>query len=182
MRPASSFAGVLAAVRAIGAPALIGVDGYGGAGKTTFAARLAEAVPGSVVVHIDDFAAPSVPEWDWARFRNQVVVPLLAGGAARYQRWDWHTDSGADWVDVPAGALVIAEGVSSTRDEVGAPWALTVWVDAALELRLARARERDGEQLLDRWVTDWIPSEDAYARREDPVSRVDFVVDGAATG
>ncbi|HEX3198394.1 MAG TPA: hypothetical protein VHR39_12675, partial [Propionibacteriaceae bacterium] len=36
----------------------VGVDGKGATGKTTLAARIAAALPGSVVVHIDDFARP----------------------------------------------------------------------------------------------------------------------------
>ena len=95
--------------------AWVGIDGQGAAGKTTLAARIAAAVPGSVVVHADDFASPSVPEWDFGRFRAQVLVPLLAGRPGRYQRWDWHTDTGAEWHDVPAGRAVVLEGVSSTR-------------------------------------------------------------------
>jgi uridine kinase len=157
---------------------LVGVDGYGGAGKTTLAARLAAAVPGAVVVHIDDFAASDIAEWDWDRFRAQVLMPLLAGRPARYQRWDWPTDRGAEWHDVPPGRLVIVEGVSSTRREVAAPWDLTIWVDAPLEERLRRAVERDGAAMLPKWLEDWIPSENAYVARENPTARVDLIVSG----
>jgi uridine kinase len=161
-----------------GRTVLIGIDGYGGAGKTTFAARLAAALDRAVVVHIDDFAAPSVPEWDWDRFRAQVVLPLLAGRPGRYQRWDWASDSGAEWHDVPTGRPVVIEGVSSTRREVAAPWALTIWVDAPLAERLRRAVERDGPELLPTWREVWIPSEDAYVARENPLARVDLIIPG----
>ena len=174
----ASAADVVAEVRGLRA-GFVGIDGYGGAGKTTLAAQVSAAVPQAVVVHIDDFAAPSIPEWDWPRFRAQVLAPLLAGRPARYQRWDWATDTGAEWHDIPAGGLVVVEGVSSTRREVGAPWALTVWVDAPFETRLARALARDGADLMARWLDDWIPSEDAYVAREDPMARVDLIVDGA---
>ena len=157
---------------------LVGVDGYGGAGKTSFAA----SVPDCVVVHIDDFAAPSVPEWDWDRFRVQVLLPLLSGRPARYQRWDWDSDRGAEWHDVPTGRVVVVEGVSSTRVEVGAPWDLTIWVDAPERVRLTRALERDGPQLLARWLDEWLPSENAYVARENPMARVDLVVSGVGAG
>ncbi len=131
-------------------------------------------------MHCDDFASPSVPEWDFARFDAQVVRPLLAGRPARYQRWDWHTDTGAEWHDVPVGAAVVVEGVSSTRREVAAPWDLTVWVDAPEEVRLARALERDGPGMLATWQQLWIPEENAYVAREQPQQRVDLVVSGVA--
>ncbi|MGH8861858.1 MAG: uridine kinase family protein [Jatrophihabitantaceae bacterium] len=165
-----------------GGARFVGVDGFGGSGKTSFAGLVADAVPDAVVVHIDDFAGPSVPEWDWERFRAQVLLPLMDGRPARYQRWDWPSDRGAEWHDIPAGGLVVVEGVSSTRREVGVPWALTVWVDARSSVRLRRAVERDGPELLDRWLTDWMPSEQAYAAREHPQDRVDLVVSGEWQG
>lgn len=161
-----------------GETVFIGVDGYGGAGKTTLAGRLAAALPDAVVVHVDDFAAPTIPEWDWDRFEAQLLAPLRAGRAARYQRWDWHRDEGAEWHDVPAGVPVVVEGVSSTRREVNAPWALQIWVDAPREARLDRAKQRDGSAQLRRWLDDWMPSEDAYVAREHPERRVDLVVSG----
>jgi uridine kinase len=161
-----------------GQTVFIGIDGYGGAGKTTVAARLAAAVPHAVVVHVDDFAAPTIPAWDWGRMESQLLAPLRAGLDARYQRWDWARDEGAEWHDVPPGVPVVIEGVSSTRREVDAPWALQIWIDAPLEARLDRALQRDGPEMMQRWLEDWIPSEDEYVAREHPEQRVDLVVSG----
>jgi uridine kinase len=158
----------------------VGVDGFGGAGKTTLAAELAAAVPGAVVVHVDDFSGPRVAEWEWWRLREQLLLPLLAGRPARYQVWDWDRDAGGEWVDVPPGRLVVVEGVSSTRREAAVPWDLTIWVEAPRPVRLERALERDGADLMSRWLDDWMPSEEAYAARERPQQRVDLVVDGTA--
>jgi uridine kinase len=158
----------------------IGVDGYGGAGKSTLAASIADAVPGAVVVHIDDFAGPHVPEWDWPHFGEQVTAPLLAGRPARYQRWEWNKDEPAEWHDVPVGRVVVVEGVSCTRRELTVPWALQIWVDAPRVVRLERARQRDGEAMMTHWTEVWMPAEDAYVERERPQERVDLLVDGTA--
>ncbi len=167
----------LAAARS-GRTVWVGIDGFGGAGKTTVADRLAAAVPDSCVVHVDDFSGPNVPEWDWPRFLEQVRAPLLAGRPARYQRWDWVRDEPGEWVAIPAHVPVIVEGVSSTRAEVGISWDVQIWVDAPRDVRLRRARERDGAALLPRWLKDWMPSEERYTAREQPQRRVDFVVSG----
>jgi uridine kinase len=180
-RPATR-AEVIAAVAAL-APtrtSWIGIDGFGGAGKTTLAAAVAAAVPDVAVVHVDDFWGPSIAEWDWTRFREQVVTPLLAGRDARYQEWDWDVDRGGPWHSLPAGRRVVVEGVSATRAEAGVPWDLTVWVETPRETRLARALERDGPAAMARWHDEWIPSELAYAARQRPQQRVDLVVDGAS--
>jgi uridine kinase len=160
--------------------AFVGIDGFGGSGKSSLAAAIATAVARVSVVSIDDFSGPRVAEWDWARFRAQVLIPLLAGRPARYQVWDWDRDTGAAWSEVPAGRVVVVEGVSSTRSEVDAPWDLTIWVDAPRETRLRRALERDGEAMRHRWLDDWVPSEEAYAARENPRERVDLIVNGVS--
>jgi uridine kinase len=176
-----SRAEALAEIAALprGRTLFVGIDGFGAAGKSALAAAAARAVPGSVVVPIDDFAAPQVPEWDWARFDAQLARPLRAGRPATYQRWGWDRDQGGEWVRIPAGRMVIVEGVSSTRREVRLPWALTVWVDAPSEVRLRRVRERDGPAMLPQWLDAWLPSEQAYAAREEPMARMDLIVSGA---
>jgi uridine kinase len=157
----------------------VGIDGFGGAGKSSLADDIATAVVRASVVRVDDFWGPSIPEWDWTRFDRQVLRPLLAGRAARYQVWDWDADVGAEWREIPVGRVVVVEGVSSTRSELAIPWDLTIWVDAPREVRLQRALERDGPALMSRWLDDWIPSEEAYAARERPAERVDLIVRGA---
>lgn len=171
-----------AIIRAAGQPGTvwIGVDGFAGSGKTTFAARVAAEVPRAVVVHIDDFARPWIVEWDYERFREHFLGPLLAGRPARYQRWDWPTDTAAECHEVQPGAMIVCEGVSATRPEVGAPWAVTVWVDTPREMRLERALERDGPEMMGRWLDDWMPSEQAWADRAHPLDWVDYVVPGTS--
>jgi uridine kinase len=158
----------------------VGIDGFGGAGKSSLAAAIALALPRVHVVRVDDFWGPSIAEWDWTRFRAQVSLPLLAGRPSRYQVWDWVDDVGGAWVDLAPGRVVVVEGVSSTRTETGVPWDLTVWVQAPREVRLVRALERDGADMMPRWLTDWMPSEEAYAAREQPQQRVDLLLDGTA--
>lgn len=167
---------VIERVASLARPGWVGIDGCGAAGKTRLASQIAAAVPDVSVVHVDDFSGPRIPEWDWSRFDGQVVRPLLAGRPARYQRWDWDADAGAEWHEIAPGGLVIVEGVSATRREVRVPWSLTIWVEAPREVRLARARERDGEAMLTRWLEDWMPSEERYIARENPKARADLIV------
>lgn len=157
--------------------AFVGIDGRGAAGKSTLAQRLAAAVPGTQVVAVDDFSGPSVEEWDWGRFRTEVLTPIVAGRTARYRAWNWDADRAGDWREVRPEGLIVVEGVSSTRSELDVPWASTIWVEASRETRLRRARARDGDAMMSTWLDRWMPSEEAYIAREHPERRVDLVVD-----
>ena len=157
---------------------LVAVDGAGGAGKSTLAASIAGQLDSSHVVCLDDFARPSVPGWDQDRFRCQVLSPLQAGHDACYQRWDCPTNSGAEWHRVPAGCIVIIEGVSSTRLELGDCWDLTIWVDTPRTVRLEHGVRRDGEAMRSQWTEVWMPEEDAYIAAQQPADRADLLING----
>ena len=157
---------------------LVAIDGEGGAGKSTLASLLAATLGGATVVCLDDFARPTVPGWDRQRMIRQVLDPLRTGRPGRYQRWDWATDAGAEWHDVPTGGVVIVEGVSATRQDLSDRWDLTVWVSTPRDLRLERGLARDGDAMRRQWLDVWMPEEDAYVAGERPAERADFIVDG----
>ena len=167
-------------VRAVDRPVrLVGVDGCGGAGKTTFAARLSRAAGGVPVVHTDDFASHADPLGWWPRFDEQVVQPLLAGRPAVFRPYDWPTGRFTDdEITVAPAGFVIIEGVSATRRAWRDDLAVRVWVDSPRELRLRRGIERDGEASREFWQT-WVLEEDAYVAAESPQRHADVVVDGA---
>ncbi|CAA9315738.1 MAG: hypothetical protein AVDCRST_MAG61-2494 [uncultured Friedmanniella sp.] len=154
----------------------VGIDGLGAAGKTTLAARVAAALPGAVVVHVDDFARPGLRGWEQDRFRRSVLEPLLAGRPARYQRRDLDTDLLLGETEVPVGVPVVVEGVAATDVRVGVPWDLTVWLEVPEAVRHARILARDSPAWLERWRTDWWPSEQAYVAEQRPAERADVVV------
>lgn len=156
----------------------VGIDGFGAAGKTTLAATVAEALPGSVVVPVDDFARAGVRGWDRELFVRQVLKPLQAGRPGRYQRWDLVAEAARGWVEVSPGVVVVVEGVSATDLRVPVPWDVTLWVDVPAAERERRIRLRDTDRgLLERWRTDWWPNEQAYAAEQRPWQRVDAIVE-----
>jgi uridine kinase len=63
----------------------------------------------------------------------------------RYQRYDWETDKLSEWHTVPAGGIVIIEGVYSIRKELEDKYDFKVWVDCPRKIRLSRGLERDGD-------------------------------------
>jgi uridine kinase len=159
---------------------LIAIDGHGGAGKSTFAKRLADALGAAFVLHTDDFASwESSSEW-WPRLDEQVLQPLLAGRGARYQRYDWDERRLAEWHDVPAGPVVLLEGVSAARRAIADLLALAVWVEAPPQVCLERGVARDGEQMRATWL-EWLSAEKEHFRADGTRERANILVDGAPT-
>ncbi|HEY3155929.1 MAG TPA: AAA family ATPase [Candidatus Eisenbacteria bacterium] len=174
--------GLLATIAALRPKArrtlIIAIDGYGGSGKSTLADALASGPGGATIVRTDDFARPNVPGWEWERMKTQVLDPLDRDLPGRYQRHDWKRDSLAEWHSVPVGGIVIVEGVSSTRTELGRYWDLAVWVTCSYERRLARGIARDGEAKRSQWENVWMPREDEYVAAQKPEQRANWVVSG----
>jgi uridine kinase len=149
----------------------IGIGGRGGSGKTTLAARIA----GAQVVGTDEF-------WDGkgfelSRLHAEVFDPLLAGRAARYAGWDWDARRPGVERTVEPHGLVVVEGVCALHRMFRDAYDVRVWVEAPYETRLARGVARDGEAARSTWVERWMPMEDRYVERDDPVACADLVVD-----
>ncbi|MBV9293700.1 MAG: hypothetical protein JO222_14750 [Frankiales bacterium] len=173
------FADLARVVRAQPGPTrLVGVDGCGGAGKTTFAGWLAEVFDNAPVVHTDDFASHAEPTQWWPAMLRDVIEPLSAGRPATYAPYDWTARQRAhDKLVVPPAPVVVIEGVGATRSAWRDRLALRIWVDAPRALRLDRGITRDGEELRDFWQ-EWMAAEDEYVAAERPFAYADVVVDG----
>jgi uridine kinase len=162
---------------------LVAVDGPSGAGKTRFALRLAKALD-APVVHTDDLLDGWADQFTfWDRLEERVLGPLRRGETAFYQRYRW--DRGAfDPVPVrldPA-PVVILEGVSSSRRGNRPDLSLSVFVDAAPDLRLARALARDGDDSLAfrAYLERWRSAENRHFAADRTRQHADLVVDGSA--
>ncbi|MGE5672261.1 MAG: uridine kinase family protein [Mycobacterium leprae] len=172
---------------------LIGIDGGGGSGKSTCARLLGEARADLTVLHMDDFYHPSgerMPgppsakpvgaDFDWQRVKRQVLDPLVADRAGRYQIYDWDRDRVAEaWYPVPVGGIVVVEGCYSIRPELAGLYDFRIWVDSPRCLRLARGLARDGEEARDRWENEWMAAEELYVAAYHPEQRADLVLDGS---
>jgi uridine kinase len=173
---------------------LVGIDGRGGSGKSTFARQLERSAPDLTVVEFDDFYLPRASRdaraarddqevggnFDWRRLREQVLVPLSRDEPAAYRRYDWPSDELAEWHPVPVGGIAIVEGNYSTRRALFGFYDFTVWIEAPHAVRLRRGLARGGEDSRERWLTEWMPEEERYLAAEEPVRRVHLVLDGTS--
>jgi len=175
---------------AAGRPVVLAVDGRSNSGKTTLAARIAQAVPGAVVVHTDDIA------WGHSRFgwadllTDGILVPIRQGRAVRYRppRWVEHGREGS--IGIPADCpLLLIEGDGAGRREVTHLIDALIWVQSdereAERRRLARERNPDAADMANRafdklpfdhagWMAEELPFNTAQRTWE----RADIIVCG----
>lgn len=186
---------ILARPARLGRTRLVAVDGPSGAGKTAFAARLAEAlrtvgekaarihpVDEVPVLHTDDLLDGWADQFTfWPRLERWVLAPLRAGRPGRYRRYDWRRKQfDPQWIPVPPAPVVILEGVSSARARVRPELSFAVFVTAPVPVRRARALARDGVELLPH-LQEWWRGEEVHFAADATPEHVDLVVDGSGT-
>ncbi|WP_090990895.1 uridine kinase [Bacillus sp. OV322] len=167
---------------------LIGIDGCGDSGKSTFANKLKVECSNVTVVHMDDFYLPSsqqiktYPEkkiigadFDLKRVLKHVLEPISQNKEGCYQRYDWETDDLAEWHTVPIGGIVIIEGVYSICIELSNKYDYTIWVECPREIRLSRGIERDREEARDIRENNWMISEDLYVEEQKTFERANLL-------
>jgi uridine kinase len=155
---------------------LVCIDGPAGSGKTTLASEIA-SLSGAPVLHMDDM----FEGWDGLpRITAQVeslLLPLAAGRAGSYRRWDWPADAWAETVEVAPAPLLVLEGVGSGASSVARLVTVLVWVEVPYDLRMARGLERGGTGVAEHWRQWAVDEQDLFAR-ERTRERADVLVDG----
>jgi hypothetical protein len=187
LRYADVAAEILARPARLGPVRLVAVDGPTGAGKTTFAARLATAVRAAgadaVEIHSDDL----LDGWGdivtfWPRLEEWVLAPLRQGGPGSYRRYDWHAGTfESGWRAVPVPDVLVLEGVTTGRVPVRPELTLLAWVWAPPDLRLSRGLARDGEATRPELLR-WMGAEAAHFAVDRPDQAADVRVSGAPAG
>jgi uridine kinase len=163
----------------LGDTRLVCVDGPAGSGKTTFTARLADALgPHAAVVHLDDLYAGWTLTGAVARLCAGVLRPMAEGRNGTVHAYDWTTRRFSPGpTAVPARPVLLVEGCGSGSRVLDPVRSLLVWVEAPAPLRLARGLARDGADLEPEWRR-WQATEAAEFARENTRPRADLRIDG----
>ncbi|MBB5935520.1 uridine kinase family protein [Streptomyces zagrosensis] len=137
---------------------LVAVDGHAGSGKTTFADRLAAALGGAPVLHLDDVATHAELFGWTGRLHEQVLRPLARGADAHYETYDWHARRFTDQRTLPPAPVVLIEGVGAGRRAVRPFLASLLWMELAAQDSWRRGQRRDGPEMSGFWK-GWLAAE-----------------------
>jgi uridine kinase len=166
-------------------PVIIAIDGFGGAGKSTFAKSLKKELRSATIVEVDDFFLFGVQSdadksnFDRSRLVKQVLEPLKNGKPASYQRSIDKYNPLSGYLDVPQVDYLILEGVSSFHPDITKYLDYKIWLDIPAEEAKKRMMNRDksqghdhGEELWNHWTDSY----QAYKDLHHPEEAADLVV------
>lgn len=166
---------------------LVAIDGMAASGKTTLAAQLASLIPGSAVVHMDDFFWPADKRClretvqanaDIGRFDAEVLTPLCEGRAAVYRPFQCHPQQKflPPVVLEPGIRVVIVEGAYCLHAQLFERYDLRVLSLIDGETQKQRIAARNGEAMLSRFLNQWIPMENRHIDAQRLKERCDVII------
>ena len=170
---------------------LVAIDGGGGAGKSTLAETLADALGDVTIIPMDDFYRPMRPAeraaltagegvdryFDWQRLRDSVLRPLRGGHTACYGRYDWETGTIAgDVVEVMPSGVILIEGVYTLRRELRDFYDLAIFVDTPADVRHRRMAGRAENPEV--WIDRWMAAEHCYLEHHRPQDEATLIWPG----
>ena len=166
---------------------IIAIDGPSGSGKTEFAKSISKTFDCNVF-HMDDFFLPherKTPERlatpggnvDWERFKEQVMDKITTGEEFTYDIYHCKTGDITKSKVVKPKRLNIVEGVYSMHPELIDNYEYKIFFDVSREKQLERILHRSSEKVLQKYINDWIPLEDAYFKAYKGRRVADFSFD-----
>ncbi len=153
-----------------------------GCGSGVEPVRMPEVEPvriGVPLIAMDDI----YPGWDGLeeavpRLVSWVLEPLSRRAAAGYRRYDWVGGRDGEWQHLPdSPTAIVVEGVGCGATPCRPYLSLLVWVEAADDLRFARAMERDGAAYEPHWQR-WAAQERRHFAVNATRSWADVVLSG----
>lgn len=151
---------------------ILAIEGGSASGKTTLAALLQE-VYGCPAFHMDDFflrpeqrtaarLAEAGGNVDHERFLQEVLLPLVRNETVAYRRYDCVEGALLPPRRIKPGRLNVVEGAYSMHPLLAPHYTLSAFLDIAPQTQRARIAVRNAPELAARFVSEWIPLEEAY--------------------
>jgi uridine kinase len=172
---------------------IIGVDGLGGSGKTTYANQLQRQLEGSIIFHLDDFIYNKEVrynenyeewycyyhlQWRYDYLIQKLLQPLKSGLYVNetIEVYNKETDSYTlQKIEIPVGTPVIVEGVFLQRPELKGYFNRVVYLDVDKKTRLRRVLARDSyignaEEIEFKYEKRYFPAEEKYIEQCNPLA------------
>jgi uridine kinase len=183
-------------------PLLVGIDGPGCAGKTTFADEVAQYLrPPVYVLGLDGFMLPlaeqhlwrannedlssGIPHLRWGEIENLVLDLLPGGKPAAYRPYLWDSDQLGTAEHIANAQTVIVEGLYAFHPRILGAYGVRIWIDGQFDGRMSNAEQRMhgfSPPVRHKWLQLWrdlyVPRETDYIANWRPYHEADLFVLG----
>ena len=168
-------------------PCVIAVDGRAASGKTTLAESL-KTVLSAEVVHTDDFFLPADLRTEerlsevggnihYERFLEEVIPYISKNEAFSYRVFDCGNMDFCGTREIAKSRFRIVEGTYSRHPSFSNYADITVFCDVAPKEQTDRILRRNGEAMLERFRSTWIPMEEEYFKHCSIEEKSDITLD-----
>lgn len=183
----------------------VGIDGLGGAGKSTIVNSLELELELNkneyecYILHIDDFINKRKIryndskeqwycyyniQWRYDYLIKEILEPIKRDEEIQkvIELYDKENDKyNVKQIYIPKGAILILEGVFLQRKELKDYLDFTIYLDVEKEIRLKRVLKRDGyigdaEDIKCKYEKRYFPAEDRYLIEYNPIENADLVL------
>jgi uridine kinase len=185
-------------------PFIVGIDGLGGAGKTTVAKELQQALKLSnhevFIVHLDDHIVEVHKrygsgndewfeyyflQWDIGLLETELFKKLqINQGSITLPFYHSSTDTvKMKPIQLASSAIILIEGVFLQRKEWQRYFDFMIYIDCSHELRAERVLDRDSylgdhQARLDKYKRRYWLAEEYYVDEMNPIGSADYIYRG----
>lgn len=182
--------------------AVLGIDGLGGAGKSTVSEKICDELENNAVhtilLHIDDFIHTreirynsSFPEWQCYYERQwrydyfiDIVKRLKNSSDYRHEIELYDKDNDSYFTksySLEQKTVIIVEGIFLQRKELQGIFDYMIYIDVPEEVRMGRVLKRDTyigneQQIIDKYENRYFPAEHHYFKEYSPDRIADYVI------
>lgn len=182
---------------------IVGIDGLGGAGKSTIVNSLKLQLQNEnyhpYILHIDDFIHQKHIrydnskeegecyyniQWRYDYLVEEILSPIKRGNKIDklIELYDKENDTYIlQPIHIPHGSILILEGVFLQRKELKSYLDFVIYLDVPKEVRLNRVLARDVyicglEDIKSKYERRYFPAEEKYTLEYCPIENADFVL------
>lgn len=168
-------------------PLIIAIDGRCASGKS-FLAKLFEKIFFCNVFHMDDFFLPfdmKTPERlqepggnvHHERFYEEVITSLQKHEAVAYKAYDCSKGVLSEPIHKEFKNITVIEGSYSLHKTLEKAYDYKIFLTINPKVQQERILERNGEKMLQNFVSKWIPMEENYFSALNIEAKCDLVID-----
>lgn len=167
-------------------PAIVAIDGRGGAGKSVLAERMSDLIPDAEVVSTDDVAW-NEPFFAWGgQMQEHVLEPLHREDGVDYRPEAWERRGREGRIELREGLrMVLLEGTGAYHRRYAHLLDAVIWVQSDRHVAERRGLERDialavngGKEQAEAFWREWERHEIPFLADQRPWEVADIIVNG----